>query len=136
MSESNITGAGEAEPESVYQAVVRIIDESIPPDARPADAVIRRIALASAIAAWCGFERSESERDVLERAIDRMGWDEINAFHAELRHGQGVREDAGGFFMRAIRRLFGLPQPDPVENYRDAARRLVAEHYSAKQGEG
>jgi hypothetical protein len=57
-----------------------------------------------------------------------MGWPEIHAFRDELRRGQDVFEDAGGFWMRAIRRLFGLPSPySEVETYQQAARRMVAE---------
>lgn len=67
-----------------------------------------------------------SQEEALEDAIDRMGWPEIHAFHAELRKGQDYREDAGGFMMRAIRRLFGLPQPAlDVVNYQQAARAMV-----------
>ncbi len=66
-----------------------------------------------------------TEQEALQRAIDRMGWAEINAFHAELRRGQDIYEDAGGFFMRAIRALFGIKPTDPVTNYQDAARALV-----------
>lgn len=63
----------------------------------------------------------------LERAVDRMGWPEINAFREELRKGQDYREDAGGYMMRAIRRLFGLPPPlTEVETYQQAARAMIA----------
>jgi hypothetical protein len=63
----------------------------------------------------------------IEAAIDRMGWPEINAFQAELKRGQDIREDAGGFMMRAIRRLFGFPPPlTEVETYQGAARKMVA----------
>ncbi len=62
----------------------------------------------------------------LEAAINSMGWPDINAYHAELRRGQSIDEDAGGFMMRAIRRLFGLAQkPDPVVTYQQAARALL-----------
>jgi hypothetical protein len=67
----------------------------------------------------------QSERDALERAVDRMGWPEIHAFRAELHMGQGVREDAGGYFMRAIRALLGIRPRDPVLTYRTAARALI-----------
>lgn len=67
-----------------------------------------------------------AERDACERAIDRMGWPEINAFKDELHGGQSVYEDAGGFMLRAIRRLFGLPSHrDEVVTYRQAARALI-----------
>jgi hypothetical protein len=68
-----------------------------------------------------------SEEEALEAAAERMGWPEIHAFHDELRKGQDYREDAGGFMMRAIRRLFGLPSPgSEVETYQDAARAMIA----------
>lgn len=65
------------------------------------------------------------EAEVLERAIDRMGWSEIHAFQNELRKGQDVREDGGGFMIRAIKALFGVKRGDPVENYQQAARRMI-----------
>lgn len=68
----------------------------------------------------------EAERNACERAIARMGWAEIDAFHAELRRGQSIYEDAGGYFLRAIRRLFGLPARDVVVTYQEAARALLA----------
>jgi hypothetical protein len=72
-----------------------------------------------------GYDPGREELAALERAIDRMGWREIDAFHAELRKGQDVYEDAGGYFMRAIRALFGIAPPDPVLTYQNAARALV-----------
>lgn len=69
-----------------------------------------------------------TEAEVLDAAVERMGWPEIHAFQNELRRGQDIREDAGGFWMRAIRRLFGLPSPySEIETYQQAARRMVAE---------
>lgn len=77
-------------------------------------------------------EAEAREREILEAAIDRMGWPEIRAFKEELRRGQDVFEDAGGFMMRAIRRIFGLPSPySEVVTYQQAARAMVA----AAQGE-
>lgn len=65
----------------------------------------------------------DAERHACERAIARMGWPEINAFHAALRRGQGIHEDAGGFMLRAMRYLLGLkPSRDPVVTYREAVR--------------
>jgi len=61
----------------------------------------------------------------LIRAED-IGWPEIQAFQDELRHGQGVREDGGGFFVRCIMALLGR-KPDPVENYQQAVARLLRE---------
>src|SRR5690606_27629603 len=68
----------------------------------------------------------DAERRACEQAIERMGWPEIHAFRAELQRGQSVYEDAGGFFLRAIRRLFGLPVRDTVVTYQDAARAALA----------
>src|SRR5689334_16300663 len=68
----------------------------------------------------------DMERAVLKEAVDRMGWPEIHAFKEELRRGQDIREDAGGFWMRALRRLFGLPSPySEVTTYQDAAKAMV-----------
>ena len=69
---------------------------------------------------------TQQELEILEAAIDRMGWPEINAFHAELRKGQSIYEDAGGFMLRAIRRLFGLTHDrDEVVTYKEAVRAMV-----------
>ncbi len=73
----------------------------------------------------------------LEDAVDSMGWPEINAFNAELARGQAVLEDAGGYWLRAIRRLFGLSSGrDVVTTYRDAARALVREAQRRDDGDG
>jgi len=72
-----------------------------------------------------GVDRGMVEREALENAINRMGWDEIHAFQNELRKGQDIYEDAGGFFMRAIKALFGIKPTDTVTAYQDAARALV-----------
>ena len=63
-----------------------------------------------------------------ERRIEKMGWREINAFHEELRRGQSVYEDAGGFFLRRVRKLFGISSNATVVTYQDAARALIREH--------
>ena len=60
----------------------------------------------------------------LVRAED-IGWPEIAAFQAELKRGQGVTEDGGGFWARAIMTLCGR-KPDPVETYRKAVEALLA----------
>ncbi len=66
------------------------------------------------------------EEDILRAAVWRMGWPEINAYHDELNKGQDVREDAGGYFMRAIGRLFGVkPQRDVVTTHQDAAMAML-----------
>lgn len=69
----------------------------------------------------------EAEHEACERAIERMGWPEIHAFENEFRRGQSVYEDAGGFFLRAFRRLFGLPPRDEVVTYQQAARAALRE---------
>ena len=61
----------------------------------------------------------------LEAACDAIGWPQIRAFQEELRKGQDIYEDAGGFFSRAIRALLGRSRVDPVTNYQDAARALI-----------
>lgn len=67
-----------------------------------------------------------AERDALETAVGRMGWPEIHAYHAEMRKGQGIYEDAGGYIMRGLRRLFGLAQEDEeIITYRRAAKAMV-----------
>ena len=77
----------------------------------------------------------ESERAVLEAAVDRMGWPEINAFKEEMGKGQSVYEDAGGYFMRGLRRLFGLPSPDyEVVTYQRAAQAMIDEALKSAEG--
>lgn len=70
-----------------------------------------------------------SELEVLEAAIDRMGWDEIRAFQSELRRGQDMREDAGGYMIRAIKALFGVKSSDTITTYQDACRAMMEEAY-------
>jgi hypothetical protein len=65
------------------------------------------------------------ELAILDRALDRIGWDEIHAYHAELRKGQDIYEDGGGFFLRAIKALFGVRKADPVTTYQTAAREMI-----------
>lgn len=59
----------------------------------------------------------------LIRAQD-IGWPEIHAFQDELRRGQGVGEDGGGFVARCIMALFRR-KSDPVETYQQAAATLL-----------
>lgn len=93
-----------------------------------ADDVANALQTKLAITAW--NTRPNSDADALrdleacERAIDRMGWPEIDAFMHEP--GQSPYEDAGGFLLRKIKTLFGI-KPDHLETYQEAARRLVAE---------
>jgi len=69
-------------------------------------------------------ELKASEQEVIERVINRMGWPEIHAFHERI--GQDVYEDAGGFMIRKIKRLFGIKR-DAVQTYQEAARATLAE---------
>jgi hypothetical protein len=69
-------------------------------------------------------EGVEDDLAACERAIDRMGWPEINAFMGEP--GQSPYEDAGGYLLRTIKALFGI-KPDKLETYREAAHRMVKE---------
>lgn len=74
-----------------------------------------------------------SETDALERAIDRMGWPEIHAFREHL--AQDVLEDAGGFMIRKIKRLFGIKR-DTVLSYQNAARAMIETAHSGASGVG
>jgi hypothetical protein len=77
-----------------------------------------------------------TERAMLEAAIDRMGWPEIHAFNAEMRKGQSVYEDAGGYIMRGLRRLFGMPEKrDEIVTYQQAARAMIDAALSHTNGE-
>jgi len=76
-----------------------------------------------------------SERAILVNALDNMGWDEIHAFQDELRKGQSVYEDAGGYFKRAIGRLFGVAPRDEVVTYRQATQALI-QRYAPPEDRG
>lgn len=66
-------------------------------------------------------------QSVLNVAIDEMGWPEIDAFNKEVSKGQDVCEDAGGYLLRCIGRLFGAkPERDEVTTYKDAMKVMVA----------
>jgi hypothetical protein len=111
-----------SETPTLHKRVEAILDEESAWIARPNKDVTTRIALAAALAA----DEIFNERAVLERAVARMGWNEIHAFRDELHKGQSIFEDAGGYLMRCIRRLFGLPVEDrEVVNYRQAIQRMV-----------
>lgn len=72
-------------------------------------------------------------RVALEAAVAHMGWPEIRAFMAERGKGQSVFEDAGGYLMRCIRRLFGLPELDEeVISYQRAVSAMIAHEQSEK----
>lgn len=79
---------------------------------------------------------TEAVEHILDVLVDEIGWDEIHAFQDELAKGQDMREDAGGFFLRAIRALFGKPSRTTVENYRQAVARLLEEARARNKSEG
>lgn len=79
---------------------------------------------AYATAIKASLQSGGCESAIIETAIDRMGWDEINAFYEETRRGQSIYEDAGGYMLRCIKRLFGLPPQDDVVTYQKAARAM------------
>ena len=54
-----------------------------------------------------------------------LGWDDIRRYHAELKKGQDIHEDGGGFFLRAIRVLLGIQKPDVVTTYQTAATEML-----------
>ncbi len=65
-------------------------------------------------------------QSVLNVAIDEMGWPEINAFNEERAKGQSIYEDAGGYCLRFIGRLFGAKPKDAVVTYREAMTAMLA----------
>lgn len=52
----------------------------------------------------------DAELWAVERAISRMGWHEIRAYEDEWLKGQ-QDDDAGGYFLRCLSRLFGVKRP-------------------------
>ena len=58
---------------------------------------------------------------------DHIGWPDIRRFQTQLRRGQGVREDGGGFFVRCIMALISRTYNSEVETYQEAARRMLKE---------
>lgn len=71
---------------------------------------------------------AEQAEHVLETVVANLGWPEIRAMQEELQRGQDIYEDAGGFFIRSYRRLFGLPKArNEVTTYRDAVRAMLKE---------
>lgn len=57
---------------------------------------------------------------------EELEWQDIDAYEAELRKGQSIREDAGGYFLRCLKRLIGYKIPDEdVITYRKAAKALI-----------
>lgn len=68
----------------------------------------------------------EQAEAVLETVVANLGWHQIHAMQEELRRGQDIYEDAGGYFLRAYRRLFGLSRANTaVVNYRAAVAAML-----------
>ena len=68
----------------------------------------------------------EQAECVLETVVANLGWPEIHAMQEELKRGQDIYEDEGGFFIRAYRRLFGLSKAAiTVTNYRAAVAAML-----------
>ena len=56
---------------------------------------------------------------------DDLGWEDIGRFNAEMRKGQSIYEDAGGFLVRGIMALFGKQSDHEVMTYQRAAKALL-----------
>ena len=69
----------------------------------------------------------------VERALANMGWPEIRAYEQEWRNGQGD-DDAGGYFLRCLSRLFGVKRPlrAAVDLHRKGMRAMVEQ--AARKG--
>lgn len=73
--------------------------------------------------AWWRRERRRHLRE-LEAVFGPLGEDARVAFFAELRKGQSVDEDAGGYLLRCYRAMLGLPVQPPY-TYSEAAADLL-----------
>lgn len=63
---------------------------------------------------------------VAETFCDELSWQELHPYFDELRKGQSIYEDAGGYFLRCIKRLFGIRTDDEeILTYRKAMAELV-----------
>lgn len=77
------------------------------------------------VAARTGFAKS-SIQIMLDSFVEELSWDELHLYFAELRKGQSIREDAGGYFIRCIKRLFGYPVADEeIITYQKALSALI-----------
>ena len=57
---------------------------------------------------------------------DNLEWQDIHRYEEEIKKGQSIFEDAGGYFLRCLKRLIGYNIPDEeVLNYRQAAKALI-----------
>jgi len=63
---------------------------------------------------------------VISSLISHMGWEQVTAFQNEMRRGQ-LYEDAGGYFIRAIGKLFGSrARYDELDIWKRAASAAVS----------
>lgn len=64
-------------------------------------------------------------QEIIDTTIDEMGWPEIGEYNKEFRRGQ-MYDDAGGFIMRAIGRLFGARHKyDELTNYKKSMKTMI-----------
>lgn len=70
---------------------------------------------------------TEQAQQVADTLIDEMGWEEINRFYDEKSFGQ-AEDDAGGFVLRCIGKLFGARgRYDDLTAYKVRARAAIKE---------
>lgn len=77
----------------------------------------------------------EAEQWAIERALARMGWNEINAYNREWATNQ-QDDDVGGWWIRCLSRLFGVKRPLrcawELGRYHRAARAMVQQAAGVK----
>lgn len=78
------------------------------------------------------FETRNRERRLVAAIFDATGLREItqdmrDRYWAEVRKGQDVYEDAGGYRMRCFEVMCGLYEPGEVQTHEAFAKRLIAE---------
>ncbi len=61
---------------------------------------------------WWHFKAKRLETD-LSKVFGQISDEQRDAYWREIRKGQSVYEDAGGFVMRAYRAMAGLPVEEP-----------------------
>lgn len=82
------------------------------------------------VARECGVSKGVVD-GIATALIAEMGWEQINAFHRELRRGQ-AEDDAGGYMLRAIGKLIGARgRYDHLELYKRGVKAMFAEEESA-----
>lgn len=81
------------------------------------------------------FRAKKREREMISTITKATGFTKITdemrrLYWRELRKGQDVYEDAGGYFERAYMVMLGYRQPDNVRTHESAAADLIAEAQS------